>query len=373
MAPHDAISVGLPLIRNERAEVREFLPEFVAEITEAGLPVLLEEGYGTRMGLPADAYRTSDPSPHMVTRERAFAAPIVLTLRPSADALALLRPGSTFLSMLHFRTRTERARRYKERGIEAIALDLIVDDEGDRLVQDMKTVAWNGLNAAFQVLRDVDPGLFEPGSTPIRVTLLGAGRVGRHAVEASTKLGALERAAAVPPGFAGVEVVAIGRNLSCNANYMRRRLAVTNLLVDATSRDDPATPIVPHDWLGYLRPTAVICDLAVDRPLADDHSPLVAGIEGIPSGDLEGFVFPPSHAAWSDLASDRAQHRRWVVSCYSWPGLNPIASMRRYGAQIAPLIVELARRGGAAFLRPEGGRLERALYRGSLEAWKEHL
>ena len=64
-------------------------------------------------------------------------------------------------------------------------------------------------------------------------------------------------------------------------------------------------------------------------------------------------------------------NRRWVVSCYSWPGVHPHACMELYGDQLEPLLRTLFHRGGVAGLRPKGEFHERALWRASLRTWLE--
>ena len=75
-------------------------------------------------------------------------------------------------------------------GIDAISLDTIEDDEGKRLIENLRSVAWNGVASAFQALERRWPGHSTvPGRPPIRVTIMGAGTIGKHAVEFSTKYG----------------------------------------------------------------------------------------------------------------------------------------------------------------------------------------
>ena len=369
------LTVGLPLISNEPGEVREFLPDLARSVAEAGARVVVEEGYGARMGYLAGDYQEASRDLRVVDRDEAFGAGIVLMLRPSHDSLDRLRARTTFLSMLHFPTHKVRAKELKERGIQAIALDLIADDGGHRLVENMQAVAWNGLDVAFGVLQKTQPDFRDVRRPPTRVTILGAGLVGKHAVEAATKYGSLERAADLGCDcFPGVEVTVLGRNMTGDEAYLRRRFRNTDILVDATSRSDPSIPLIRNEVLGELPGHAVITDLAVDPYLLDDDPPVVRGIEGIPRGDLDDFVFAPDDAAWDRLpAAIPTDHRRWVVSCYSWPGIRAVECMQRYGEQLVPLMRALIRRGGAGFLRETGGYFERALYRGSLDAWIDRL
>ncbi|MFN8629986.1 MAG: hypothetical protein U0838_06570 [Chloroflexota bacterium] len=65
------------------------------------------------------------------------------------------------------------------------------------------------------------------------------------------------------------------------------------------------------------------------------------------------------------------RHRRTVVSCYSWPGVDPQACMEVYGSQITPLLKTLVWYGGAAAIGAEVSFHGRALWRGSLRRFLE--
>jgi len=72
------------------------------------------------------------------------------------------------------------------------------------------------------------------------VLIMGAGRVGRHAVEFATKYGDDARNEAFHAGgAAGVEVVTAAANLTADPEYLKGRLLLTDVLVDATARRDP--------------------------------------------------------------------------------------------------------------------------------------
>ena len=164
-----------------------------------------------------------------------------------------------------------------------------------------------------------------------------------------------------------MEVVTLGRNLTGDAGYLKGRLAVTDVLVDATARRDPSVPVVPNAWIGVLPGHAVICDLAVDPYLLDNVPPIVRGIEGIPQGNLDQWEFAPGDPAWDALPPGiPTGERRTVVSCYSWPGVRPEPCMHVYGSQLAPLLERLVSAGGLDGIRPDGSYFEQALARGSL-------
>ena len=153
---------------------------------------------------------------------------------------------------------------------------------------------------------------------------------------------------------------------------MQELLSRTDILVEATQRPDPNQPVVPNDWVGWMPEHGVIVDLSVDPYLLDDNPPVVRGIEGIPQGNLDQYIFQPDDPKWDDLVpkSIPSRHRRTTVSCYSWPGVHPKACIRHYGKQLTPLVSCLLKK-GYDNLSLEGGQFERALQRGTLKAWLE--
>lgn len=362
-------SLGLPRMHKEAGERRDFLPDLVRAVADLGGRIVVERGIGSDMGYADSDYSSVAPGVAVGTNEHVYSQDVVLTLRAPEDRLHLMRPGAALVSMLHFPTRPKRVARLLELDLEAISLDLLTDDIGRRLVVDGRDVAWNGLEAAFDVLEREWPAFAVPARQPIGVTVLGAGAIGKDAVEAATKYGNLERAERCSH-LPGVEVVTVGRNLTSDAGYMTHRLERTDLLVDATQRHDPSVPLVPNGWLAHLPAHAVICDLVVDPYLLHESPPTVRGIEGIPQGNLDRWAFSPEDPAWDDVPAEVGRtHRRWVVSCYSWPGVHPHTCMELYGRQLAPLLRALLQTGGASALTQGGEFHERALWRASLRGW----
>ena len=365
------LTFGFPRMHKEPGERRDFLPELAGLAASLGCDVAVETGIGSDMGYTDQDYTARSSRIRIADEATCYAQDVVVVLRAPIGKFDWMRRGATLLAMLHFPTRPARVRHLEDLGIDAISLDTIEDDEGRRLVVNSKAVAWNGLEAAFETLERTWPALTSRERGPVRVTVMGAGEIGKHAVEAATKYGNAERSELLTRyGLPGVEVLTIGRNLTCHEDYLRERLKVTDVLVDATQRHDPSAPLVRNECLGLLPTHAVICDLVVDPYLLSVDPPTVRGIEGIPQGNLDRFVFDVDDPAWDELPPEiPTAERRPVVSCYSWPGVHPKRCMELYGRQLAPLLETLVERGGFERVRSDGSFHERALFRGSLRAW----
>lgn len=366
------VSIGFPRMMKETGEKRVFLPEFIEYLANLGANIYIEEGYGSRSGYSFDDYRQGNENIRLCTRPEAFQQDVVIVLRsPLIEEFKILKPGSCLVSMLHFPTRQKRVESLKSLGINAISLDSIVNDNNLRLVENMRAVAWNGLEAAFDVLEKRWLELRKPDGTPIRVLVLGTGMVGKHAVDATTKLGNIERNNQhIQQGGPGALAIAVGRNISTNPVFMQQLFREADILVDATQRRDTSKPVVPNAWIEWLPEHAVLTDLAVDPYALDIQPPVVRGIEGIPQGSLDQYTFSPDDPLWDRTVPESIPsiHRRTAVSCYSWPGIHPEACMRHYAQQLEPLMEALLRIGYKG-LDPGGDYFERALYRGSLKAW----
>jgi alanine dehydrogenase len=366
-------TIGLPRMHEEAEERRDFLPDLLRHLGAAGASsIVIEHGYGSGMNLTEEDYLRQWPDVRVAAYEECLRQDVVVVLRcPSLAHLGYLKPGAMLVSMLHPRTHPERVELLASLGVHGFSLDAMTDDSGRRLVENLDAVAWNGTRAAFQQLQRLHPHFSHPSRRPLRVTCLGSGAVGGHAVHAATRYGDPDlRESLVAQNVPGVEVTVVDFDLTWHEDYMLGRLESTDLLIDATQRVGPSQPVIPNRWLAALPSAAVILDLACDPFDLSASPPLVKGIEGVPHGSLGRFIFEPDDPAWDRLDSSiDTRNRRLALSCYSWPGLDPVRSMRTYGEQLEPLLSVILTKPYETWSATDGSVPERALSRAEVSSW----
>lgn len=368
------LSVGLPRLHKEAGERRDFLPSLVDFLGRVGASsIVMERGYGAGMDVGETEYLAASPLARLGSFEECYQQDVVVALRcPSEEAIRSMRRGSVLVSMLHFPTRPKRIELLRECGVVGVSLDQVKDELGQRLVQNMQAVGWNGIRAAFDVLSGQHRRFFEKGRRPIRVTVMGSGAVGGHASHAAVRYGnpALRQQLA-EKGIAGVEVTVIDYELTSDQNYMLTRFEHTDLLVDATQRPDPTRVIVPNDWISALPTHAVILDLSVDPYDFTVDPPEVKGIEGLPEGNLDKYIFRPGDPAWDQLDPRvKRDQRRTALSCYAWPGLEPRMCMEVYSKQVEPVLRVVVERRLENVDHEKGPYYDRAVGRATTTRWK---
>ena len=362
-------------MHREAGEKRDFLPSFVTALDAAGSEeIVVEKGYGSGMGIDESSYEAASSRLAWGDLGDCLQQDAVIQVRClDEEHFEHLGPKSILLSMLHYTTRPERVRRLAELGIHAISMDGLIDDGGRRLVENLAAVACDGVEAAFVELAKTHPAFDDPGRPPLRVTVLGSGAVGSHVVRSASRYGDQQlRDALVAKGVKGVEVVVVDYDLTGHEAYMRSVLSTTDLLVDATQRLDSTVHVIPNRWLASLPGHAVVLDLSVDPYNFSVTPPIVKGIEGLPQGSLDQFVFYQDDPAYEELDPRiSTEHRRVALSCYSWPGRRPRECMEVYGAQLEPFLDVLLNKPADTWDSNSPSLYERALARAELGRWLE--
>ena len=148
---------------------------------------------------------------------------------------------------------------------------------------------------------------------------------------------------------------------------MRDLLAKTDILVDASARVDSKKTIIANSLLEYLPQHAIILDLCVDPYQQVGGVFYTKGIEGIPHGNLDQYVFAPDDPVFDNIPQHVPTiHRRHTVACYSWPGIHPLECMQVYRDQLHPIMRTLISHRGVAGVNQNGRFFERAISRSLL-------
>lgn len=365
--------VGLPRMHKEPGELRDFLPGFVSFLIERDVAgVVIEDGYGGGMGFRDQDYLRVSPKVKSGSFDDCMSQDIVVVIRaPDTEALKIMRPGAILLTMLHYSTQPSRNHRLLAADIRAVSLDSIVDDRGRRLVENISAVGWNALEVGFRELAHRYPGFEDVDRPPIQVTVLGSGAVAGAATFAAARYGDQDvHARMLARGVLGVEITTIDRDLTRDRDYMEQRLSRTDVLVDATRRPDPTKTIIPNAWLAWLPNHAVVVDLAADPYDFGTRPPIVKGIEGIPHGNLDHFVFFEDDPAYGTLSRHvETRNRRCAISSYSWPGVHPRACMEVYGAQLEPVMDVVLKVPSPQWDTTSSDHMERAIARAEVTTW----
>lgn len=194
------IKIGLPASSGDGERRFPLTPEGVAQLVERGFEVLIESGAAACIHFSDDAYTRAGAQ--IVDRRRALACDIVFYLPAisTADA-ACLRPGAVLMTLQHVESRTrESITQLLRRHIITLALDLILDDNGNRPFADtLSEVDGRAAMAmASAMLADAVHGKGillggVAGVVPCEVTIIGSDIAAVAAARSAIGLGATVR------------------------------------------------------------------------------------------------------------------------------------------------------------------------------------
>ncbi|MDF2533127.1 MAG: alanine dehydrogenase-like protein [Clostridia bacterium] len=368
-------TIGFPRMHKETNEKRDFLPDFFEKLVDYNSEIFLESGYGESLGYKEEDYLRKNPKIKFVDNTDCYSKDMVVVLRcPEIYELDKMSDGSTLVSMLHYPTRSKRVQYLKRRNIFGVSMDAIRNDLMDRIVVDYKGTAGNGMEIAFSELyKNIENHEVTP--RPLNVSIIGMGMVGLMAAKAAGKYGTRKNEELFKArGLQPVMVNMLSRNITSDRYIMKKVLTKTDILVDASNRDDATKYIVDNSLLANLPQYAVILDLSVD-PYMEDIQPIqVKAIEGIPTGTLDKYVFYPRDKEYSEIPECvSTQNRRTVVGCNAWPGINPKSCMQLYGTQLMPIIKLLTNTDTTEFSENHDNFFIRAIYRSTLEFFEKSL
>lgn len=283
--------IGIPLESRPTQTRVAATPTTTAQLLRLGYQVVVQSGAGGRSYFPDDAYR--EAGAEIGTPEQAWGADIVFTCDPpSADELALVRPGALLVSMLDPAGHPAMLEGLAERGITAMSLDAVPRISRAQALDVLSSMANIAGYRAVVEAADEFGGVFNGQVTaagkmpPAKVFVAGAGVAGLAAIGTAGALGAQVRAFDVRPevgeqiqsmGADFVEVAAVDQQVSTDGYakqmsadqaalaaqmYAAESANADVVITTAQIRGQAAPILLTQQMIAAMKPGSVIIDMA---------------------------------------------------------------------------------------------------------------
>ena len=356
-------SVGFPRIKNFGGDIRDFLPSLFQYLKKfENLEIFAEKGYGSGFGLTGEDYLEANPRVKFVTSDEIYQKDLIVILKmPELEELEKLRDGCALFTMCHYSTRLLNVELFVRKRIKTFSMDSIVDDDNMRIFVDYFRTAFNASRIAFKELKKTMADFYSPTRRPINVTVIGVGSVAQNCAKSFEILGDEEF---LDKNIPGVVIRLLPRTVTYSDKLMISILKETDILVDASKRQDLSKCIIKNELLGYLPNHSIILDITADRYDIGQVKP----IEGTVVGSLSKLIIYPDDELYDTLPRNiESKNRRITVSCDAWPGVTPKESIIHYERLIKNFLEVLLNKDTDEIDKNSDNYFERALYRGTLE------
>lgn len=190
--------IGVP----KEIKVHEYriglVPANVRELVAHGHQVIVETGAGNAIGAGDEQYQTAGASIVKSAQEVFERAQLIVKVKePQSSERKWLKSGQILFTYLHLAPDIEQTQDLIDSGATCIAYETVTDDSGGLpLLAPMSEVAGRlAVQAGAYFLEKAHGGLGillggVPGVEPARVTVIGGGIVGTHAIDTALGLGA---------------------------------------------------------------------------------------------------------------------------------------------------------------------------------------
>ena len=263
--------------------------------------VFVEQGAGLGIGIKDSEYKAAGAI--IADAEQVYSCPLVVRLKePNEDELAMMRPKSLILSMMHLGGNLELRGLLEKYKLIGASLDKIENAVGERRVEALHQTGYLGMEKGFELWGK------DPSKCVIKI--MGYGNVAYGAIQCAAKK------------LSKIEI--LNRN---NFKEMSKHIPGTDILVNAVNWPHELRGkelIITQDMLKLFKKGAVICDLISN-----------------PQGQSPIETMRPTSLADISYEIDGVIH----TSCWGWPGLDPVNITKRYSLQIAPIVKKIADRG----------------------------
>jgi len=293
------MNIGIPKEISARGkETRAILlPREVRRVTESNHKVVAEKALGLRIGITDAEYREAGA---VITRDRRriFTQDIVVKLKPPMPEEFRMMRNNILFSMLHAEQNPQFVKLMDSVNVKAIAMELVKNRAGERLIQCTDMSGEQGMVMAFH--------LSKKSPKDCRVLMLGYGSVSSGALHVAHSLGA---------------EVKILRKMEYRhmKHFLRNVDIVVNGLSWPKEKREGREYLITRKMLGLMSKYGLVLDLSVDypNPIESCHPTLISK----PVYMVNGITH---------------------ISIFGYPGLAPISSSSRYSRQVLPLLLKIA-------------------------------
>jgi len=269
--------IGVPKeIKNNESRVG-LTPSLVNSLCKQDHTVLVQSKAGTQIGFGNLAYQEagaeiSDSAKDIFAR----ADMIVKVKEPQAEECALLREDQVLFTYLHLAPDPEQTKALIDSKAVCIAYETVTSAHGTLpLLAPMSEVAGRmAIQAAATHLERSRGGAGIllggiPGVSPAEVVILGAGVVGRNALQIALGMGAqvtimdrdLERLRKIDALYGNRVRTLFSDAVSIEAAVKNADVVIGGVLLPGGS----APKLVSHDLIRRMRPGSVVVDVAIDQ------------------------------------------------------------------------------------------------------------
>jgi len=273
------------------------LPKEVGKLVKAGHQVFVEKGLGNGVYVNDSEYKQAGAKIESV-RGNIFNKSIVVKLKAPLPQEFRLLKNNILVSMLHAEQIPEHIKALKKNAVLAIAIELIQNNSGERLVQCLEMSGEQGMIYALY-LAEKSPG-------DCNVLVLGYGAIATGALKVAFSLGAKVK-------------ILRKKEYSYIKQFIKGKDIVVNGIRWPKEKRDKKEYLITKDMFSLLGRGAVVLDLSVDYP-----NPI-----------------EPCHPSSPDKPIYFINGIK-CVSIYGYPMLSPVSSSWQYSKQILPILLKIA-------------------------------
>ncbi|MBJ7379387.1 MAG: alanine dehydrogenase [Polynucleobacter sp.] len=340
--------IGIPKeVKNNEARVG-LIPGHVETLCKRGHRVVVESGAGSQIGF-SDALYEEAGAEIMGGAKLVYdqAEMIVKVKEPQPEECALLHEDQILFTYLHLAPDPIQTQALIESGAICIAYETVTGQNGSLpLLSPMSEVAGRmSIQAAATHLEKSKGGAGlllagVPGVAPAKVCILGAGVVGRNALQMAVGMGAdvsildrdLERLRQIDFMYSNRV-----RTLFSDAMAIKNELQQADVIIGAVLLPGAAAPkLVTHDLLSKMKRGSVVVDVAIDQGGCFETSKPTTHAN--PSYEVDGVI----HYCVANMPGAVARTSTFALTNATYPFVEALANL---GANSALRAYESLRNG----------------------------